>query len=251
MKDNLPENPAERKVLVVLDEADYDGCEYDDEGRELLLNPEVSVQQFPVESNDERLLHLQRQGLLRPGAMLLQSPYDGDQYVDIADAEDSFAVQKYLLSSSVCMHLGAKEVRVERILVRDETGETEVNIGGDKTGGQADLSAGHERVEKLCSQISLVDKFEGSEPNVNAAEDLMREAALLDNPILQSLLEMAKVDNNRIKSRRFQLDLTSEVKKRLELACSVGIPNIARVGGDLDRVFQENIEYRVSVAVDF
>lgn len=251
MTERLPENPAQRKLLVVLDEADYELCQYDEEGRKLLLNPEVNVQQFPVTSDDQTLLSLQREGLLRPGARLLQSPYDGQLYVDIADAEDSFAVQKYTLFSSVCMFLGATKVQVTRIMCRDRDGTVEVNIGGDRMGVQADGRVQHERVEKLRTKISLCDEFEGGEADVEAAGTLMRTAGLMSNPNLRSLLEMAKVSNNRIKSREFQLDLTRETKSRLELALSVGIPGVARGSGDADIRSRENVEYQVSVRVDF
>lgn len=251
MTEQLPENPAERKILVVLDEDDYRSLEYDDEGRELLVNPEVHIQKFPVSGSDKTLQAMQREGLLRPGAMLLQSPHKGDVYADLSDAEDSFAVQKYTLFSTVCMTLGATEVCIDRIVCRDEQGETEVDVGISRPGGRGGVDFEHERIASLQSKISLLDKFKGGEPNVEAAEELLRETGLMNEPNLRSLLEMSRVGTNRIESREFHLDLTREVRRRLEIAAGLEIP--AALGGalDVEHRSKEEVQYSVDVWVKF
>lgn len=240
-----------RKLIVGLTQDEFERCEYDSEGRELLSNPEVLVQPFPVQSSNDTLLELQRNGQLRPGVMLVQSPFDDGVYADITDAEDSFAARKYMLFSAVCMLLGAKEVRVERITLKDEKGEVDLSVGGERLGVAGDAGVSYERVENLRSKLSLVDKFDGGEPDVAAAESLMKRARLMQDPNLLSLLEMARIGSNRILSRNLTVNLSSEVNKRMELAVNVGVPKAFSGTVAMELKNHKKVEYRVSVAVDF
>jgi len=242
---------SQRKLIVAMTEAEREQCEYDPEGRDLLNNPEVLVQQYPVQRRDETLLELQHSGQLRPGVMLVQSPFDDNVYEDIADAEDSFAVRKYTLFSTVCMLLGAKEVRVERITLKDEKGEVDLSAGGDRMGGTGNVGVSYERAESLRAKLSLVDKFVGGDADVVAAERIMRRAGLMRDPNLFSLLEMARVDSNRIRSRTLTINLSSEANKRMELAAAVGVPKIFSGNVAMELENYKKTEYKVIVEVKF
>jgi hypothetical protein len=251
MSDELPGEPASRKVMVVVDEDDYQHLEYADEGRDLLIDPEIQVQQFPVDTDNKLLREMQRNGTLRPGTVLLQSPYDAGRYTPVEDAETTFAVEKYTLFSTGCMMLGATEVRVERIICEEQQGETEVEVGVERTGVRGNVEVENERIDSFRSQLNLRDEFEGGEANVDAAESLMRRTALINHPNLRSLLEMARVKNNQINSRDFHLDLTREVRQRMEIVADLKIPGSLGVTADVERFVEEKLDYSVDVSVQF
>ena len=53
-------------------------------------------------------------GLVRPGAVLIQSPFDKNTYENSMQAVERFALEKHLHFSTLCMYLGAREVTVEQ-----------------------------------------------------------------------------------------------------------------------------------------
>ncbi len=72
--------------------------------------------------------------------------------------------------STLCMHLGAKEVSVEQIDLRTRTGRSTLDIKGERLQASARLTVESEELEALRAQMNLRDEFVGGPADVVAAD---------------------------------------------------------------------------------
>ena len=75
--------------------------------------------------------------------------------------------------SMLCMHLGAKEVIVDQIDINTKKGKSTFKVDASGSLASGDVTVEHEELEKLRAEMNLHDRFDGGEPNVDAAEKLL------------------------------------------------------------------------------
>jgi hypothetical protein len=248
----FPAEPWRRKGIIVLDEQEIERCEYESEGAALLLNEEVYILKFPVQDDNPVIQDLEVSGLINPGAVLAQSPFDKDIYKDIAQAPRQFALAKHVYFSTFCMYLGAREVNVEQIESREISGTKTLNVKGGVTQYAGDLSAESEELEALRSQLTLHDTFTGGDADVDAAEELLRQKQLLGDVNMSSLLEMRRANTpSQLVSRTLKINLSSEAKRNLTVIGRLGVPGFINLEADYKRIVREQTEFTQTVQVIF
>jgi hypothetical protein len=251
---SFPSDPSSRKAILVLQQHDVEKCAYEPGAAQALLDEEAYVLQFPLRVQGETpaaLQNLMDAGLARPGGMLVQSPYDVDTYEDAALAPQRFALAKHMYFSTLCMHLGAKEVSVEQIDLRTRTGKTTLDVKGERLGGSAQLTVESEELEKFRAQMHLRDEFAGGPPDVAAAERLLRRTNLWSDPNMRTLIEMRRDGSNQLMTRKLVLSLSSEAKSNLNVVGRLKVPAFVKLSAEYDRVVREQYDYTLTVLVRF
>jgi len=251
---SFPSDPSSRKAVLVLQEHDIEKCAYEPGAAQALLDEEAYVLQFPLRTKSEIPVALQNivdAGLARPGNMLVQSPYDIDSYEEAALAPQRFALAKHMYFSTLCMHLGAKEVVVEQIDLRTRSGKSTLDVKGERLGASAQVSVETEELEKFRAQMHLRDEFEGGPADVAAAERLLRRTGLLADPNMRTLVEMRRDGANQLKTRKLVLSLSSEAKSNLNVVGRLKVPAFVKLSAEYDRVVKEQQDYTLTVVVKF
>lgn len=251
---SFPRDPSSRKAILVLQQHDLEKCAYVPGAAQSLLDEEAYVLQFPVRPQGEVSTALQNivdAGLARPGTVLVQSPFDSDAYEEASLAPQRFALAKHMYFSTLCMHLGAKEVSVEQIDLRTRAGKTSVDVKGERLGASAQVSVEAEEIERFRAQMNLRDEFIGGPPDIAAADRLLRRTGLLADPNMRTLLEMRRDGLNQLLTRKLALSLSSEAKSNLNVVGRLKIPAFVRLSFEYDRVVREQHDYTLTVTVRF
>lgn len=252
---SFPSDPRCRRAILVLNRHDFERCAYEPDGaRSLLAEDELHVMELPPSSQGSAPVPVQNlvdAGLARPGALLIQSPYESDTYEDASVAAQRFALAKHMFFSRFCMHLGAKEVSVEQIDLRTSMGKTSLDLKAGRSGVSAEIAVEGEELERFRAQMQLHDVFEGGGPDLEAAEALLRRTGLLSDPSMRSLLDMRRDSANQLLTRRLTLSLSSEAKSRLSVAARLKVPAYVKLSADYERVTREQYDYTLVVNVRF
>src|ERR1044071_5908614 len=114
----FPVDPSARRAILVLDTTDIQRSTFERDGTALLQANELYVLDSSIAAHDSVLRQLANRGLIRPGTMLIQSPFDAAHYEEIGDATRVFALQKHMHLSNLCRLLGAGDVKVLQVEFR-------------------------------------------------------------------------------------------------------------------------------------
>jgi hypothetical protein len=251
---SFPPDPSGRKAILVLQQHDIEKCAYEPGAAQTLLDEEAYVLPFPVRVPSDppaALQNLLSSGLTRPGTVLVLSPYDPDSYEEASLAPQRFALAKHMYFSTLCMHLGAREVSVEQIDLRTRTGKTTLDVRGERLGGSAQLTVESEELEKFRAHMHLRDEFAGGPADLSAAERLLRSTGLWSDANMRTLFEMRRDGSNQLMSRKMALSLSSEAKSNLNVAGRLKIPAFVKLSAEYDRVLREQYDYTLTVQVRF
>lgn len=251
----FPEDAQRRTGIIVLGQSEIDRCHYEPGGSELLLNEEIHILEFPVQSSHRIIRDIVDRGLVRRGVVLVQSPYDTHVYEDATEARESFALAKHMYFSQLCQLLGARQVRIEQIQWRKASGTKTVNVEGGvqigKVGGSGDITMKQDELEAFKSQLNLADDFEGGQVHLREAEELLRQTRLFGDPNMSGLLDMRRPEHNQLKSRTLTLNLSSETKRNLSVIGKLDIPLFIKLEADYKKVMHEQSEYSLTLTVTF
>lgn len=247
----LPDEPWQRKAILVLSQHDIQKCSYEDDGDAVLLNEEVFPLAFPINDSNPLVQALVRSGLARPGALLLQNPYDQDLYEDATDASRRFALAKFTVFSQLCMHLGARSVSVRSVEVKTTSTKNEFAIAVGYKGVDGKAKVSFDAYERLKAEMNLEDSFVGGPPDVPSAQALLSRTALSTDPVVRTLVEMRQVLSNSLAHRSLALDLSSETRRTIAIATSVKLPKFIKLQADYKRVASEHLDYTVKLDVRF
>lgn len=247
----FPEEPSQRKAILVLSQHDIERCSYEDDGAAVLLNDEVLPLAFPIQGDNPLARALARSGLARPGVLLLQNPHDNELYEDAMNASRRFALAKFTVFSQLCMHLGARTVSVRSMEVTMTNTKNEFAIGTGYKGVEGKVTASFDAYERLKAEMSLEDRFDGGPADIPRAQALLRRTALSADPVARSLIEMRETSLNRLTQRTLTLDLSSETRRTIEVATSVKVPKFIKLQADYKRVATEHVDYTVKLDVLF
>lgn len=251
---SFPADPAQRKVVLVLQQHDLEKCSYEPGAAKALLDDEAYVLQFPVRTGDDAPLALRNimdAGLARPGNILVQNPFDPQVYEDAAVASQRFALAKHMLFSAFCRHLGAREVRVEQIELRTRSGKSSLDLKAERAGATGQVTVEQEELERFRAQMSLVDEFAGGSVDAAEAEQLLRRTGLWADSNMRTLLEMRQGGSNELRTRKLVLSLSSEARSNLSVAGRLKVPGFIKLSADYDRVVREQHDYTLTVTVRF
>ncbi|NML92843.1 hypothetical protein [Novosphingobium olei] len=189
-------------------------------------------------------------GLYVPGTILVQSPYDLDDYVDAAEAAERFALAKHMLFSNFCQLLGATRVTVTQMdVITSDTVQT-MKADGGRLMTKGKLGIRRAANDSLSSQLSLVDEYDGGSPDLEAAENLLRTHRLAGDSNMKSLLQARASTVNPITKRTLTLNLSAEGNKNLKVVAQLKLPS-ATFDAEYQSTLKQTKEYALTLEVVF
>ncbi len=239
-----------RKALLILAPEELTRLEYEPQGNELLLNEQIHILSLNDELAGSLVDRLESSGLLEPGSLLIQSPYDTSDYAVVDKASSTFALAKYFHFTTLCGLLGAREVLVEQIEVKTSKGKSLFKGTLDKLGTKAKLEGQRQTFEAMRNNIKIKSTFDGGKPDLEAAESHLCQYQLLSDISMKSLIDQRK-GSNPIKSRELTLSLSEESRKNLKVISDLKIPTYMNLQAQLDQVKQEEYEFTLTIKVEF
>ena len=258
--DSLPEEPEKRRVILVLSNSGLETLDQQSYGnpsvRRLLKDDQVSLLNVDdlATQNSSLVKKLKGSGLLNPGSLLIQSPYDPSLYANANEASYKFAQEKCVFFSELCGCLAARKVSAKQMELK--TIDTQKKFNGNINssyggiGGQAAMNAW----ERMKKEVNINEQYPQQYPNLDAAKELIEQFQFLSDPYINSLFRRRK-SGIRIESSRYTLSVTEESKQNLNLAFSLGIPREVglQVGlkVNIEALKQETFEFSVEYEVEF
>lgn len=243
--------------MVVLDENTINECLYDmsPDDRAFLFDAQSHVVQYPLSPDEPDSLVLQNimdADLLKPGSVLLQSPYDRNQYVEVTQAQDHFAVEKLRHFSRLCQYLGARSVVVEQVEVSTESSSVVHELNGKTPVADFGVKVDNKQSGSLARRFSINTSFRGGVSNTEAAEKYLRSKQLWGDIVMRSLVEQCADQENRILEQKVTLSLSSESKRSLGVVAKLKLPakGLGLTAGYLSSV-ESSQEYTLTLTVSF
>lgn len=244
-------DPASRRVVAVLEQHDVERCSRTGD-TQLLNNPQTHVLMYPDSgpSDSRALTNILDAGLYVPGTILVQSPFDFDEYVDAAEAAERFALAKHMLFSNFCQLLGATRVAVTQMVVVTNDSVQTMKADGGRLMTKGTLGIRKAANDSLSSQLSLVDEYGGGSPDLEAAENLLRTHRLAGDSNMKSLLQARANSANPITKRKLTLNLSTEANKNLKVVAQLKLPS-ATFDADYQSTLKQTKEYALTLEVFF
>ena len=247
-----PDEPSRRKAVFVLNESDIEALRLDKDGAGLLLNEEVYILPSFSQQSNPVVQGLIDSGLARPGAVLIQSPFEKDMYEKSTQAMERFALDKHLHFSNFCGYLGARRVAVKQIELKKEEKKEVLSIeaGDPSIGFDGNIKVENKELASLYKGLHFQDTFAGGPPDLQEAERFLRANGLLGDPKMCSLLKSQR-SNNPLVSRNIRLNVTSETQRNLDVLVNFNAPTFISLEAGYDCHIKEKIEFTLIVRVDF
>lgn len=234
----LPERPEARRVIVVLTRSDWEWITYGPGKRGLKIEPGahlLSVDSlWQPDSEVER--ELQTQGLLVPGATLIQSPYESSEYVPEDEAIQHFHRQKLTLVTELLQILGATSIQSELKTYEMELAKAQGRLSLGRRAGRANILDAQASLQRLASEelkrsLSIKDTYPKHAGNPDEARVFTKLHGIRDPEIVQ--LISARQKANAILSRKVIVTYQRKGDANLKLASSLKIPTL-NLGGSFD-----------------
>lgn len=252
----IPQDPERRKVLVVLDRPQADRLEY--EGTSLLRSSEAHVLRLPVTSSLGQFGGIADKGLLQAGSVLVQSPFEKNDYEDALEAEMLFSLKKCRVFSTFCMYLGAREVIFREDSLMKVSRNQAGGAGGRYKLGSAGLSGEKAEFEELKRKIRQEDRFVGGPADLKAAERWLQRYGLGGDQVLLGFLDNVRGQGrrwlrrrNRLERRELEINLSKEARRSLAAVGRLTIPPFVDLRGNYKEVAERESEYALMVDVCF
>ncbi len=256
---SLPEEPEKRRTILVISESGLETLKRSSWGdlsvRDTLDNEQVSLLNVDALTthniqNSSVVKKLKGSGLLNPGSMLIQSPYDSSIYANADVASYKFAQEKCVLFAELCAYLAAKKVSAKHMELKITDSEKKINLSIDspyaEVGGQAAKSAW----EQMKKQVNINETFPQQNPNIDSARELIEQYQFLSDSYINSLFRRRK-SGVLIETSTYTLSVTEESKQNLDLAFSLNIPTQVGLKIDVKTLKKETFEFSVEYEVEF
>jgi len=254
IRENLPEDPRERKAIILLRDVDI-VLSYNEEW---IKSPNITVLEYPFASDspifdNELYKSLEASNLIEQNAILSQSPYDLNAYADAKQFEDliqSNVLHKYAIFARFCEKLGATKISIKHF-------ESEQNTKNTEFGGKADYKVvgGNFQVNKdleskLSQELESENTYEGDpNPNIEEAKKYLVDNHLINDRTFKDLLE-ARTGSVKTKSQNLSFSTTSESMQSLKILSGIKLGFFNADGNYANKV-QTLRDIKVSFIVEF
>ena len=249
--DRWRDEPQGRRVILVLSEREVDALSFRGGGAALLSNPEIAILPFGLQTSDSTVRDAVDRTLWRPGAVLIQSPFDSNAYANAVDAIGEFALEKFLHFSGLCRYLGAVSVTVEQGECTYMEDRKRMSLSADFSAGGGGGTIEQEQWRAVTSKLSLHDEFEGGTPDILSATEHLKRFGLSRDAAMRSLVDSRRDGHNLLTSRKIQLNLTSETRNNYRVLGSVSAPTYISLDAGYDHHVQKETEYTLTLKITF
>lgn len=173
---------------------------------------------------------------IRVGNVLAKTGYT-DQFGPIDDFADDHAVRKYGLWVQLCIALGARKVsinNVEDVLIESQVKfDLDAGASGKAPVGSLELGlkrSSNEVADELNKKVlGLAAEATGGEPDLVAAEGMLRQYGLLKDDMFRNIFEMRKLRSNQLIRHEFTLDLTRDMKRMFDSSTKAKLSAMSKI----------------------
>lgn len=202
-------------------------------------NPSLDTQVIQLPSRSDQLSHLIKSmdiSEIKAGNILIKPGYT-NRFWRIEEFSENHVLSKYRLWIQLCVALGAKRVQVKDIkdvsteVGRDYALQAEASVSSPMVNGNADASSKKSSRENEIKQqiIDISADAEGSEPNLEAAEKILKRYNLFYDDLFMSIYEMRELRTNPLKKHEFSLDFSSDLNKAFDSSTRAKLDVMAKI----------------------
>ena len=215
-------DPTARRVVVVLDPYTFEKMTYDTGLRDKLNQPGVLALPDDVDPMSHPVLEqLNHQGLWQRDAVLVQNPYNRDQYEVGDEPHSEFAQSRLRIMTEVLYLLGAREFHYVELEKHGAEARGEGRGGGGKGPAKAEASWSRDTAESLRRGAELHHTWTGGAPDPGAARALLARSNLSHDGALNTLIALRVGSSNQHKTWIETFDLLRESSSVITLAAKV------------------------------
>jgi len=251
---SFPDDPSRRRALIVLKDFEYDKCRYSPGGSDLLTNEELHVVPTSIFGRIDLPVSLQninRRQVARPGAILVQSPFNSDNYESLETAPEKFAKEKYAIIDRFCQKLGAKSLTIDEVEAQTEQRSASFDGKASNTAFKLTGRAELKMAKALHSELSSMTKWAGGPPDLQGAEKILNDNGLRFDTTLNSLIEMRRSDDNALLHKKIAISLSNETQSNLRVVGQLNIPQYVNIAMDYKSEVKKTASYSVTIDVQF
>jgi hypothetical protein len=238
----FPENPRNRRALVVIEQSVWKRLDDEPEARALLRSPEVTV--LPSNLSARMLGVRVLGGDLNPNRVYLQNPFRPEHYVEAADAEGAFALDRQHHYLQLCQHLGAMEVEVLHVERLRTSQEESAAFGESKHGVGAKMTASQGIDQELQRSLQTKATFATPATDIAAASRMLSEYRLEGDAEFSHLIELRSAPNP-LTAIETEYSVTSSSRSVLKLGVALKFPAVLKV----DVGYQSSMRNETSIRV--
>ncbi len=249
----FPQDPSDRRIVIPLNDHDYRRIDADGDLKTLAGRAAVTVLRLPFESSQVRenpiVQALQAADMLKSGAALIQNPRRADAYVPALNAIETLAHEKCAVCAEVSQRLGATSVEIADFETITEGRSTRWTLDARHNLIGPTLAAERTEAEKFLRSLVITCEFDGGEPNLDAARELLDRAGLSRDGELAALVRL-RGEQNPLRHRKVKMATADESAViRNWLGAAVAPLNRLAVGrttselGRTDCVFELDVSF--------
>jgi hypothetical protein len=215
--------PAQRRLVLVLDDSSYAGLSGRDlaqleSGHDLQV---VSLLDVHSATDDPIATGLLDGGVLQGGALLAQNPMRTNIYLELDGADKVVARDKAQLFALLCQYLGAKNVTFKHSFHSSEsvtrTGTSGISAG--PVSGTGKVSRSMQEIDRALQSVSTT--FSGSQPDLDAARRLLRSHHLDRDTDVAGLVAMVEHASNPVRKHVVKMSVNRELVRNLEVVAEL------------------------------
>lgn len=262
-----PDEPSQRRVIMILprrqlkaltEKADKDSRIEDF----LYSNSQLSL--IDLESAQENsankvIISLKEGGLLNNNTVLIQDPIRPDYgYVRIEDAQYNIAVNKYAYIAHYFLALGAEHVLIKRLELLDRKDELSLRAGIEpgsevkklKKIPKAELDVQSKATRRMQNEFQLSMnhiKLKQARSDEEIANLLARLKYVGEYPLLSEFVSN-RPTSGKVK---FTIKATREVKRNIEIAASLSMPEIIELQTKIKSASEESFSFLLQIGAYF
>ena len=245
-----------KSVLVASDEL-YQQIAAGPDSVDLLQSLDAMVVPYSVSPHFHELQvvavreHLETQGQLINGSLLIKNPYDPDSFELAENAIAAFTDAKYHAMANVARLLGAVEVTLKETRVESQIEAWNAQLKGRFRIGDGKASAQREVKKKISALLDVHFVFRGGAPSLEEAREYLERRNLTNDYRLRELLEM-RTGASKIIKCELKMSGTKESDSNfasgLELA-NAGPVKLLQIGASFTKTLQsvKNVEVTTEI----
>ncbi|WP_286736597.1 hypothetical protein [Pseudomonas sp. PGPPP4] len=232
------------------------------------IEPQVDTQIIKLPATGEQINELiayMPPSEIRVGNVIAKAGYT-DQFGSIDEFAEDYALRKYRLWVQLCITLGAKKVSVKDIedVSIEQQDKSDLDVGLSVTSPIGSGEAGVKRNSNKASDevnkrtMGLTAEATGGQPDLEAAEEMLKQYGLFKDDMFRSIYEMRRLKSNQLTKHEFTLDLTKDIKRMFDSSTKAKLSAMSKIyKGRVDvSVASKSLEkartaMKLSIVVDF
>lgn len=252
--DHIPQDPEKRRVILVLSRRGLQKLNQssasDFNVRELFFKDEICLVDTSSIKDNSLSEKIRGSGLLNPGTLLIQSPYDPSIYANISEASYTFAKAKCVIFATFCGLLAARKVSVKNVEIKENSSSFEAEGNVSVSPGKGSFDVKTNAKDKMTKRISIVREYGQTEPKVDKAKEYMSKYQCLSDDHINSLFELRDA-GIPIQKETYRLSVTRESRTNLDMAFSLSIPTQVDLRVNISQVKKECFDFSAEFEVEF